>query len=210
MKKSIISTLFVCVVVLMTVACGSTPAKNDDAVVEKSVDNSREEVNNESSEILLNDDQSVMKIADLMNNIENKIRSKDESSFKVGETWYIIPIIDEQNIDEQKVREIKALVKKLANEVKSMPSVVEINGQNITKDFLVFFVVDNWELLEVLEKRARIQRKIDAWIEEMKKYGQNYKIENIKEHVAIFFNESIVRKLWDNSKFDSKSEFGEC
>lgn len=195
MKKSIISTILVlAVVVLMMAACGSTPAKKDDAVVEKSEvvqqkandKNSAQDKQSESSE---KDEQMSEKDLEYLSDlIDNKIAKRIEI-FNNEEIIASDPMIDET------FKELKSLMEEFSDKIAKLPSIVDVKDNKIRKEYFVFLFEYHSIIIKIENKRLKLQKEIEQVFNDLNDDKNKDVLGELKKILSEWSSKQVENKL---------------
>ena len=190
MKKSIISMVLVLAIVFVTVACGSAPAKNDDAVVEKSEPAAQEQTTADKSfELSEKDKQVSEKDLEDLSNLSKLI----EMPFDGILSNDFSESLSDPRIDEV-LKKARISMEEFSIKVAELPSVVDFNGRKVRKEYYVYLSELFFINLELLDKYVKFLREIEQVLNDMN-YINNDKNKNLIGELARILNHWIWKQM---------------
>ena len=200
MKKVIISIVLVLAVALVTVACGSVPAKNEGASVEKSEPATQEQTTADKSVELSEKDKQVSEkdldelfkllpdanpeIAEIVNEISNASRIYDLVALS--------PRVDEV------LKKARSSMEEFSTKIAELPSVVDLKGSKIRKEYFVFLSEFHSLSLEVIDKYVKFLREIGQILKDLNYDINDDKNKNFIEELDKILDEWVGKQAEKN------------
>ncbi len=193
MKNSIILTILVLAVAVVTVACGSVPAKNEGAVVEKSELVTQEQTTADKSVELSEKDKQVSEkdLEYLINLIESN--PEIEVIFNGILNNDFTESLSDPRIDEA-FKKARSLMEEVFTKIAELPSVVDIKGGKVRKEYFVYISELYSINLEELDKYLKFLREIEQVLNDLNYNINNDKNKNFIEELSIILNHWIWKQ----------------